>query len=258
MENYEKYLEIGLKASKLAEDIIVKAYTKGLINFESKSDKTPVTEIDKQCEAIIKSAILESFPDHAFLGEETGKSNNSSEFVWIIDPIDGTKNFIRGIPLFGSLIALRHNTKLVVGISNAPMMGECLYAYDSHGAYKNGNRIHTSKCKTLDQSYISHGGIKSFINKNIINNLGELSGSVWGGRNFGDAWAYHLVAEGKIEANLEASLKIWDIAAASVIIKEAGGEVSDLNGHEINLDTTSFLSSNGYVHRQILDIFKTK
>ena len=256
MTSYDKYLQVGLKAVEAANKIITSAYTASPLDFETKSDNSPVTVVDKNCEAIIQKIILDSFPDHAFLGEETGKSTQESEYVWIIDPIDGTKNFVRGIPLFATLVALMHRGEIVVGISHAPIMNETVWAAKSAGAFKNGHPIHVSNTHDIEHSYIGHGGIRAFDKIGQLQSLSDLSSNSWGGRGFGDAWSYHLVAQGALDANIEAKIKIWDIAAAAIITTEAGGQVSDINGMPVDINTSTFIASNGQIHQQILKYFE--
>lgn len=257
MTNYQEFLQVALDASVTAGDIIKSAFQQNFRDFKVKPDNTPVTIIDQQCEELIKDKISQAFPTHGFIGEETG-SHLSAEFNWIIDPIDGTKNFIRGIPLFGSLIALMHGDKFVIGISNAPAMGEIVYASTGQGAFKNHQPIHVSAISQLSESFIAHAGLKGFSQKGLLPGLEKLVLDSWAYRGFGDAWAYHLVAQGAVEANLEAKIRVWDIAAASVIITEAGGQVSQLSGEPITLDSTTVLATNGLIHDKVLEYFDTK
>lgn len=254
MMKYDDFLTVGLEAAKAAEAIILNEFSKTTHAFDDKPDNTPVTESDKKSEARIKEVILRRFPNHGFLGEETGNSNSNPDFTWIIDPIDGTKNFVRGIPLFATLIALMHQNQLVVGISNAPAMKECVYASLGNGAYQNDKKISVSKVNTLGRAYIGHAGIKYFKNINREEGLQTLIDSSWGSRGIGDAWAYHLVAQGKLDINIEAKVKIWDIAAPIVIIREAGGKVTDIEGNPITINSTSCLATNGLLHKNVVSV----
>lgn len=250
-----KFLVVALRAVKEAERVVMKYYG-DLVSVSLKSDRTPSTIADEKAEQVIIKTIKREFPEHGFLGEEFGETNLSkSEYVWIIDPIDGTKRYIRGMPLFGTQIALMQDRELVLGVSNMPAMKELLYAEKECGAYYNNLRISVSDIRQLDRAYISFGSLISFENHNLISNLLELERSIQFSRGIGDVWSYHLLALGKIDAVVEVGVKIWDVAAMKVIIEEAGGKVSDLGGNPIGRDTTSIIATNNWLHDSILGFF---
>lgn len=169
IDDSNTFLEVALEAAQAAEKILLK-YINTTITVELKSDQSPVTVADKEAEAVIISTIQNAFPDHGFLGEETGLTRERAEYVWVIDPIDGTKNYIRGVPIFGSLIALMKNGEVILGVSNVPLMKELFYAEKGKGAYKNGIPVTVSTRPTLKESYVSHGGINYFIKKTNYHN----------------------------------------------------------------------------------------
>lgn len=245
------YLKVATTAVKKAEEIILKYYS-DKIRYSLKEDQSPVTIADIESEKIIIGTIKKSFPTHGFLGEESGSSNINSDYLWIIDPIDGTKNYLRKIPNFATLIALMKNGELILGISNVPAFNELLYAQKGKGAYLNDNKISVSKKDTLKDAYLSFGGITQFEESGQTKNFLNLAGSVQESRGFGDAWSYHLLAQGKIEIMIEASTKIWDIAAHTVIIEEAGGKVTDLKGNPIDLNSVSIIATNNLLHSTVL------
>jgi histidinol-phosphatase len=255
MTDYSKYLETAVKAARLSEEVILKYYSSDL-KIEAKSDNSPVTIADKEAERIIRETIKERFPDHGFFGEEFGESQTASDCIWIIDPIDGTKNYTHGIPLFATQIALMYKNEVVVGVSNAPVLHELLSASKGEGTTLNGKDISVSKKQKLSEAYLSFGSLNSFKKNNQSENLSDLIEHSYTARGFGDAWSYHLLAQGKIDAMIEASTKIWDIAAVSLIVEEAGGRVTDISGNKITKDTTSIIATNNKIHEPVLNYFK--
>lgn len=249
------YLTTALEAVKQTEVVIRKYYQKE-IESTLKSDNSPVTIADKEAERLIKEIVLEKFPDHAFLGEESGFETRESEYLWILDPIDGTKNYVKHIPLFGTQLALIKSDEVIVGVSNIPEMNELLYAEKGNGTYFNGNKISVSNISQIESSYLSFGHVAYFEKYNLLEGFLKLDNDTQGHRGFGDCWSYHLVATGRVEMMIEAHIDIWDIAAASILVEEAGGMVTDIKGKPINRDTTSILATNGVLHEQVLEYFK--
>jgi len=249
-----KYLSVAKKAIREASKITLDYYTKQNFSISIKKDNTPVTNADKKAEKTIIKIIKESFPDHGFWGEETGVSRNNSEFIWIIDPIDGTKNFIAGIPFWGTLIALMHKDEVILGLSYVPLMKEMLWAEKGKGAFLNGKRVNVSNGQNLSDSMISFGSLKTFYGKKLGKNLIDLSNKCKRQRSFGDLYPYHLLAAGKIDLVVEAAIKLVDVAPFDCIIKEAGGTSSDLKGKPLDIKILSFIASNGRIHKEALVI----
>ena len=250
--NMTPFLKTAIKAAEAAQVVIQKYYA-GDFEIEIKPDETPVTIADVETEKTIKKIILDAFPDHGFFGEETGKVNENAEYNWLIDPIDGTKSFVRRYPFFSTQIALMYRGELILGVSNSPEFKEMAYAEKGFGAWLNGNKITVSDIETIKQSTLSMGNIASIAKKPQWQNVGDLVSSVNRIRGYGDFYHYHLLASGKIDLVLESDVNILDIAALAVIVREAGGTFTDLSGAELNLDTTSVLASNSKaVHTQVL------
>ena len=249
-----KYLSTAIKASRKAEKIILNYFDRKY-DVQNKKDGSPVTIADQKAEEMIIETISKVFPDHGFIGEETGEKK--SEFQWIIDPIDGTKNFIRNLPYFGIEIALMKENEFILGVSNAPMLNEFMYAYKGEGAFLNDKPVQVSSKNSIQNSYISYGNIKYFIQKEYIKPLLSLSEDAHHHRGFGDFWSYHLLAQGKIDIMIEAGTKIWDVAACKVIIEEAGGKMTDINGNNLTKNSESTLASNGILHNDILEYLKS-
>lgn len=252
-----KYLEVGLEAVKAAEKVILQYFNDGNFDEQRKSDDSPVTKADKEAQKIISHTILNNFPDHFILGEEDVEDQDleGKEFVWIIDPIDGTKSYIRHRPLFSSLLALMHNGEFIVGISNAPLMHELLYASKGDGAFLNDKKIQASKVDSISRASIAFGGLKYFKKHNNLDSLADLCAQAEWARGTGDFWSYHMVAQGSMDAMVETQTKIWDIAPHAVIVEEAGGKITDLQGNPLTLESTSALATNGFLHDDIKSYF---
>lgn len=247
------FLKTAIDAAKAAQQIIDKYYD-GEFDVEIKPDQSPVTIADVETEETIKKIILEAFPDHGFFGEETGKVNEDADYNWLIDPIDGTKSFVRGYPFFSTQIALMHKGELIVGVSNAPGFKEMAYAEKGHGAWLNGEKITVSDIGDISKATLSLGNIATIAAKPQWQTVGGLIQEVHRIRGYGDFYHYHLLASGKIDMIIESDVNILDIAALSVIVTEAGGCFSDLSGQALTLETTSVLACNlKSTHQNLLD-----
>ena len=249
------FLRIALDATKNAEEILLSYYNADTLKVELKPDETPVTRADTEAEKAIRETIKQTFPEHGFLGEEYGIEKGDSPYVWIIDPIDATKNYIRKIPIFGTQIALMQDEELILGVSNAPMLNELLYAEVDKGAFLNGKPIKVSEVSQPSDAMVCHGGLNWFIEKGTFTGVYDLIKVAARTRGFGDFYSYHLVASSRADVVIEAAISIWDIAAITVIVREAGGTVTDIQGQAITKDTASLIATNGILHNRILDYF---
>jgi histidinol-phosphatase len=251
-----EYLTVALEAVKAAERVILKYLDTGVV-AELKSDQSPVTIADKEAEETIKRTILANFPDHTFFGEEGEKTDLASHagFTWIIDPIDGTKSYLRGNPLFATQLALMHDGEFVVGVSNAPLLGELVYAEKGKGCFLNDTPISVSEVARLTDAYMSFGSLKYFAQTGRDAALMTLASQARWARGIGDFWSYHLLAAGKLDIMIEPVTKLWDIAALSVIVTEAGGTCTELDGSPITYSTTTMLATNGRLHKEIVAAF---
>lgn len=239
----QDFLDTALLAAQAAAGVIGHYYEAG-VKVELKQDRSPVTVADVEAEKVIKEVIQRVFPAHGFYGEETGRENSDADYVWLIDPIDGTKSFIRQYPFFSTQIALLHRGELVLGVSNAPLFGECAYAVQGGGAFLNARRVCVSGIDTISEATLSFGNVTALAASERWARLSGLVQRVNRVRGYGDFYHYHLLASGRIEVVLESDLSILDIAALTVIIREAGGTVSDLDGQSIGLNTRSILAAN--------------
>lgn len=249
-QQLEQFLTIAKQAAAAAEKVIEKYYLRSRDQqLAVKADNSPVTQADKEAEAVIRQLIGQHFPEHGIFGEELGKSNNQqSDFLWLIDPIDGTKSFVRGYPFFSTQIALMYRNQIIVGVSNAPLFGEMAWAYRGGGAFINGKKIQIHQVCETHSMCVSSGNIQSLIAENwqdygrLLQKFGKI-------RGYGDFYHYHLLAAGKIDLVIESDVNILDIAALSLIVTEAGGIFTELSGQTIDLDSTSVLAGNDYTHR---------
>jgi histidinol-phosphatase len=241
------FLQVALDAATAAA-AISRDYYKGNFTVTTKADQTPVTQADVECEQAIRQIILERFPEHGFFGEETGTSQQDADYLWLVDPIDGTKSFVRRYPFFSTQIALLHAGEIIVGVSSGTMLGELAWAEKGQGAWLNHEPLQVSDIADPDRAAVSTGNLRSLATSADWSNLGEILGRADRTRGYGDFYHYHLLAAGKIEAVIESDVNILDIAALSIIVREAGGVFTDFSGREPALDTTSVLASNAKLH----------
>jgi histidinol-phosphatase len=194
---------------------------------------------------------MAQFPRHGFYGEETGHTRGDAEFLWLVDPLDGTKGFVRQYPFFSTQIALMRNGELILGVSNGVMFDQLAWAEKGRGAWLNGEPLRVSEVAEISAAAVSTGNLKSLASGSGWSSLGDLVASVDRIRGYGDFYHYHLLAAGKIEAVIESDVNILDIAALSVIVTEAGGVFTDLNGIAPHLETTSVLAANRHLHAEL-------
>jgi histidinol-phosphatase len=245
-------LSAALDAARAAADIIRGFYQRN-VRIEVKADKTPVTEADVRSEEAIRELLTRRFPSYGFYGEETGKSHMDAESVWLVDPIDGTKSFVRESPFFSTQIALMRGGRFVLGVSCAPAYGELAWAERGAGAFLDGKPMRVSQIDSLAGAIVSTGNLKSLAASSAWARLGTLIGGVNRIRGYGDFVHYHLLARGALDLVIESDVNILDIAALTVIVEEAGGRFTDLSGGPVGLATTSVLASNGPLHQPLLD-----
>lgn len=253
MTDLTEFKKVALYAVQKAEERILH-YFRNLPKIETKIDNTPVTKADKEAEEIIVSTIKKAFPSHGFMGEEFGTDNEDAEFTWIIDPIDGTKNFIHGLNFFGTVLGLKYQGKIILGISNMPAIGELLYASETETTTLNKKLVHVSQIKELKDSFVNFNPSR-FDNPKVVNILKAVDEKVLNMRGFGDTYGYHLVATGRADVFFEFGPKAWDISAFQIIIKQAGGKYSNFEGDEYALEGTS-LATNSLLHQEMLQIIK--
>jgi histidinol-phosphatase len=249
--SHSPFLAAALEAARAAADVIRRYYQSNLA-VTIKADKTPVTEADVETEKVIRGILAARFPDHGFFGEETGQCALDAEYLWLVDPIDGTKSFVREYPMFSTQIALMHRGRLVVGVSSAPAYGELAYGEIGAGAWLNEQPIRVSAVDSVEAAALSTGNLKTLATGPQWPAFGRLVGRLNRIRGYGDFLHYHLLAAGKIDAVIESDVNILDIAACAVIVEAAGGRFTDLEGRPLTLASTSVLATNGRLHEAVL------
>ena len=251
----DRALAVAHAAADAAADVIAQYYRRGF-EVETKADETPVTVADREAEAAIKRVLRTAFPDHAYYGEEEGREGEG-DHLWLIDPIDGTKSFVRGYPMFSTQIALMVRGELVAGVSNAPAFGERAFARRGGGAWFDGERVSVSAATDFDaRTAISFGNVKTLSRDGRWQALATMVQRCGRTRGYGDFYHYHLLARGAIDLVVESDLNILDIAPLVVLLREAGAVVTDLEGAPIGLATTSILAGPPALHARALAEFQ--
>jgi histidinol-phosphatase len=250
----DRLLEAALDAARTAGAIALR-YFRSDVRVMQKPDLTPVTQADHEAEVAIVERLRPAFPDIGFLGEEFGAQGGQSR-RWIIDPIDGTKNFVRGIPYWATLLALEEDGEITLGVVHSPATGELFWARRGQGAWADGAPLRVSPVDRLGDAMLVHSSL------NLLRPLDE--GRCWDGfvrlveatdrqRGFGDYFGYTFVLRGQAELMLEADVKAWDIAPFKVLFEEAGGRLTDLAGRPTIYSGTT-LASNGRLHEEVLGL----
>lgn len=250
-------LSFALGLARDAGELLLKHFQAG-VSVKEKPDKTPVTIADQECERLIREQIAKTYPGDAVLGEEEGeskaddlRSENKPNRKWIVDPLDGTYNFARGIPVFSVLLALEEEGEIVLGVVFNPARQELYYAEKGGSAFKNGKQIHVSEISKIEESQFLFGGPNRILQSGLWEGFTSLMQDTYRQRGLGDYLNFAYVFEGKGEAALETGLYAWDLAPMKVIVEEAGGKFSDLSGGS-SVYTGNCLVSNGKVHEAFL------
>ena len=248
---HSEFLATALEAAQAGAEVIRRYYQRNL-QVTLKADKSPVTQADVETEQVIRAIIGQRFPTHGFYGEETGQSSLDAEYLWLVDPIDGTKAFVREYPFFSTQIALMHRGRLIAGVSSAPVYGELAYAEVGRGAWLNEQPLKVSDIATIETAAISASNLKTLASGPRWARFGKLVARAQRIRGYGDFLHYHLLAAGKIDVVIESDVNILDIAPLAVIVEAAGGRFTDLEGRAPDLETTSVLATNGELHDEVL------
>ncbi len=255
-------LELAVSAAKMAGDLTLQYFLQNNFNVEWKQDRSPVTVADREAETLLRTLITEAFPEDAILGEEFPSRDGTSGFRWILDPIDGTKSFMHGVPLYGTLVAVEYGDESVIGVIRIPAIGECVYAMQGGGAFYTlrdsaPQPARVSTCESLNEALVMTTSEK------MLHTMGRYAG--WQAlmeksrlvRNWGDCFGYMLVATGRAEAMLDPVMNLWDIAALYPIITEAGGTLTDWHGTP-TYTAGECVASNGKFHAQIIQTLHAK
>lgn len=252
MSRFAQELSFAQRVAQEAGRIAMRYFDTG-IAVDTKDDGSPVTKADKEVERFIREKLAEEFGGDGILGEEEGEVRRS-ERTWIVDPIDGTYNFARGIPIWSTLIALEVEEEIVLGVVSAPAMDEFFYAIKGGGAFKNDKRISVSNVDRLEKSMFNFGGPNRIIDRGLWPALTECVKLTERQRGFGDYLGFSLVFEGRSEAMLETGVKAWDLAPMKILVEEAGGVYLDLEGGS-SVYTGNCLITNKALEKEFKKLF---
>ncbi|MDD5731057.1 MAG: inositol monophosphatase, partial [Candidatus Omnitrophica bacterium] len=254
MYNMNEMINTAIRAAKEAGEFLLDNFGK-IEKIESKGDRNLATNLDKEAEKMIVDRILAKFPGHGIFAEEGGKYGSHKGCIWIIDPLDGTHNYVRDIKIFGVSIGIVKNEEFIGGVIYIPSEREMYAAEKGGGAYKNNKRIAVSSKAALKECSISFDSSIRYKPQVMLKVLGELADNVFNIRMLGSsARALSYIAEGKLDASVEFYDQPWDFAGGACIIKEAGGEISALKGGPLNYKSTGYIASNGILHDRIIKI----
>lgn len=247
-------LELALKLADAADAITMQHFQSVTLSVRTKADHTPVSEADEAVERLLRQRLAVERPEDGILGEEMGDSGSSTR-RWVLDPIDATKNYVRGIPVFATLIALTENDRPIVGVVSAPALARRWWASAGEGAFCNGRSIRVSRVDAMAGAHLAYDSITDFDAHGSTDAFLALTRGCARARGFGDFWIHMLVAEGAIEIAVEPAVAPWDMAAVQVIVEEAGGRFTDFGG-AARFDGGSAISTNGLLHEAVLEGFR--
>ena len=240
-------LEIAVDIARRAGQLTLQWFQSSSLTIERKRDGTPVTEADRAAEAFIRDELRRRFPHDSIIGEEFADHVGSTDRTWYVDPIDGTKSFSHGVPLYSNLLAMFDATGSAVGVINVPALDEVVYAARGAGCFLNDDPCHVSATTSLEGAYVSTSGIANWARPALARVLDSKCTI----RTWGDGYGYFLVAAGRIDAMIDPVVERYDIAPMSVIMSEAGGRFSDLAGVDRH-DSGSGVATNGHIHAELL------
>lgn len=247
-------LELALELADLADAITLPRFRAADLVVTTKPDLTPVSDADRAAEEEIRRCLAADRPDDGVLGEEFGEARGESGRRWVLDPLDGTKNYVRGIPVWGSLVALEEEDgEPVVGVVSAPALGRRWWAARGSGAFADGEPIRVSQVADLADAHLSYPAIVEFEAHGLLEAVLGVERRCWRARGYGDFWSHVLVAEGGFDVAFEPEVAEWDVAPMLVIVEEAGGRFTDLAGRR-TVAGGSALSTNGVLHEHVLAI----
>jgi histidinol-phosphatase len=247
----DKALAAARDAAGAAADIILHYWRTG-VDVIVKGDDTPVTIADREAEMAIRGILAKALPEAGIYGEEYGADDTSREYLWLVDPLDGTKSFVRRTPFFSTQIALMHRGELVLGVSSAPVYGERMWAVRGRGAWLDGEPVRVAATASMADASISTGNVKTLTADARWNVLGGMIRDSNRIRGYGDFCHYHLLARGGLDLVIESDVNILDIAALAVIVREAGGVFTDLDGAALGLETRGVLAGTPAIHAEAL------
>ena len=240
--------DAALDAAQQAGQFALGYFDQG-IAVEWKSDQSPVTIADRGAEELLRKTLLGRFPNDGFLGEEFGDTPGSSGYRWIIDPIDGTRSFVRGIPIWACMVGLEYQGELIAGVVALPAMKQVFRALRGDGAYRDDRRIRVSDIATLDKAHVYYSSISWFKKAGHDKQFLNLVSLTERQRGFGDFYGFMMVAQGAGEIMVEYGVHAWDLAAIAPILEEAGGKLTAWDG-KLDIDKPDVIATNGLLHEQ--------
>ena len=244
----DRRLEVAIAAARAGGEVALRYFRTG-VAVERKQDRSPVTVADREAEQRAVDVLRSAFPDYGILGEEFGERDGAGA-RWIIDPIDGTKSFIRGIPYFATLIALEEDGEITTGAVYAPALDDLLYAQRGFGAFDQHGKLQVSSIDSVSRSMLVFGGLGMLRSRGYWPAFERLVDHSGRQRAYGDYFGYTFIARGQAEAMVDIDLKPWDLAAVKIIVEEAGGRFTDFSGRATAFGGTA-IASNGLVHEEI-------
>jgi histidinol-phosphatase len=246
-------LALALELADLADGLTLPRFKAADLAVETKPDLTPVSEADRAVERAVRERLARERPDEPVFGEEEGGDAGAADATWIVDPIDATKNYVRGIPVYATLIALARGGEPTVGVVSAPALGRRWWAVRGEGAFADGRRIRVSKIARLDDAVMTYTSAADFRRRGLGDAFDRLTARVWAPRGYGDFWQYMLLAEGSVDVAVESVAELWDLAAPQVIVEEAGGTFTDVTGRRTAAGGNC-VASNGLLHEETLAV----
>jgi len=246
--------DMAIDASHAGGDLALK-YFDGSFEVEWKKDQSPVTVADRGAEELIRQMVTKHFPNDGFLGEEFGDQPGTSGYRWIIDPIDGTRSFVRHIPIWATLVGIEYNGEQIGGIAYLPCFKQMYHAWQGDGAYRDSKRIRVSDVNVLGDALMCYSSIGWFRKAGREATFLDLCSQTQRQRGYGDFYGFVLVAQGSVELMVEHGVHPWDVAATKVIVEEAGGRFTDWNNVP-TIHTPDVLASNGMLHDETLAILR--
>jgi histidinol-phosphatase len=255
MAGYDDDLRFAHVLADAADDITTRRFRALDLRVDTKPDLSPVTDADHAAEESLRNVLKRARPRDAVLGEERGRTGLGPR-CWVVDPIDGTKNYVRGVPVWATLIALMVGDEVVVGVVSAPVLGRRWWAARGGGAWTGRGLTKASPCRVsgvtkLADASFSYSSLTGWEAQGRLPGLLELSRSVWRTRAYGDFWSHVLVAEGAVDISAEPEVSLWDLAALQVIVEESGGTFTDVTG-AARPDGGSVICTNGHLHDEVL------
>jgi histidinol-phosphatase len=240
-----------------ADAIALSHFRSSRLRVDAKSDGSPVSEADRDIEAMARDRIASRAPELGVLGEEAGEEKSPSGARLIIDPVDGTRNFVRGVPIFASLLAIEDGSAVVAGVVSAPALGQRWHAARGTGAFAGSRRLRVSTVAELSHAHVFHGDVGGRTEGTLPPNLFALFRAAERTRGFGDFYQHVLVAEGAGEVALDFKMQPWDIAALKILVEEAGGRATTLAGDD-TIHGGSLVSTNAVLHAAVAAFFSTR